>query len=235
MLKLLLSQIKRLIPGCCLLCNQRSNTGLDLCTPCWQKLPWLRHACLQCAHPIEHQSARYCGACLSKPPAYDNTLTPFIYQDAIIPLMAKLKFHRNLSIGRLFGSLLARHIQEREIASLPTLLLPVPLHPRRLRQRGYNQAIIIAEHLSKQLNIPMNRTLCKRLRNTAAQSRTPAKERMQNVNNAFQITFRQPPQHVAIIDDVMTTGATVNALSKALKKAGVARVSVWCCARTAKQ
>lgn len=234
MLKILLTKLKEWIPSCCLLCNQRSNSGIDLCTGCLQQLPWLNRGCEQCAQPLnsEHASTRFCGACLCTPPAYDSTLAPFSYQDTMITLIAKLKFNKNLSVGRVLGELMARHIKTNTPSDMPSLLLPVPLHPKRLRQRGYNQAIIIAEHLSKQLKIPLNRTLCKKIRHTATQSRVDAKHRHANIDHAFEIASRNLPSHVAIIDDVMTTGATVNALSSALKHAGVAKISVWCCART---
>lgn len=234
MFKSLLTKLKHLIPGCCLLCNQRSNTGFDLCTLCLQALPVLGDCCRHCGAPLcsEALNTRCCGTCLCKPPSFDNTLVPFLYQDPIIPLVAKLKFHRNLSVGRLLGSLMAQHIKQRTMETMPSLLVPVPLHPKRLRQRGYNQAIIIAEHLSYQLDIPLTRTQCKRIRNTATQTQINAKHRSANVNNAFVCSMQNPPTHVAIVDDVMTTGATVNEVSKALKKAGVAKVSVWCCART---
>lgn len=234
MLKILLTKLKEWIPSCCLLCNQRSNTGIDLCTACLQQLPWLNRGCEQCAQPLnsERPSTRFCGVCLSKPPAYDSTLAPFSYQDTIITLIARLKFNNNLSVGRVLGELMARHIKANTPADMPLLLLPVPLHPKRLRQRGYNQAIIIAEHLSKQLKIPLNRIACKKIRHTATQSRIDAKHRHANLDHAFEISPQNLPTHVAIIDDVMTTGATVNALSIALKHAGVAKISVWCCART---
>lgn len=223
-----------IFPNHCLLCNKKSDTGKDICMRCWATLPWLLASCYQCAKPlnIAHNEPLYCGECLKCPPSYDATLAPLIYQGEIISLITKMKFYNNLSATRLFAELIAeRVIAQHSSHDLPTLLIPVPLHPKRLRQRGYNQATLIAKHLSNLTQIPMKFDLCKRIRYTTPQSKTSAEFRRSNIVDAFSINKPLKAQHIAIIDDVMTTGATVGGLAHIFKANGVERVSVWCAAR----
>jgi ComF family protein len=144
-------------------------------------------------------------------------------------LVTQLKFNRQYMHARLLGSLLAEHVSA--CAELPNCLIPVPLHPKRYRERGFNQSIEIARHLSKQLHVPLDLHSCTRRRDTAHQAELPAKQRLKNMRGAFEIVAPLRYQHAAIIDDVMTTGATVSALAHALKSQGVNRVDVWVCAR----
>lgn len=231
---LLNSIFNHLFPNHCLLCNKKSNTGKDLCGTCWSKLPWLLSSCTQCAKPlnIAHNESLYCGECLKNPPPYDATLAPLHYQGDIISLITKMKFYNNLSATRLFGELIVEKIlTQAPYHDFPKLLIPVPLHPKRLRKRGYNQATLIAKHITKLTHIPTHSNLCKRIRYTTAQSKTSADIRRSNLVKAFELTQPIQAQHVAIIDDVMTTGATVGSLCHLLKENGVEKVSIWCAAR----
>jgi ComF family protein len=121
---------------------------------------------------------------------------------------------------------------EQEMDEPPQLLIPVPLHPGRLRERGYNQALELARPLSRRLAIPLDYLSCRRTRPTQAQSELPMKERRKNVRGAFQVKGEIPARHVALIDDVVTTGSTVTELTRLLKRHGVRRVQVWTLART---
>jgi len=135
-------------------------------------------------------------------------------------------------VARLLGELIAeRVLANTERNALPTLLIPVPLHPKRLRQRGYNQAILIAKQITKLTQIPLNHSICQRIRETPPQSKTTALTRRSNMVGAFKMKQYCPEKHIALIDDVMTTGATVDGLSHLLKQQGTEKISIWCAAR----
>ncbi len=182
-----------------------------------------------------------CGRCLSRRPAFDRTYAPFIHQGAIRHLIGALKFGADYKNARLLGMLLAEHLTNLSGTDLhlpegcrtgkPDLILPVPLHKSRYRQRGFNQAIEIARTVAKELQIPLDLTSCRRHRDTPHQSQLPAKKRRKNLKNAFSVIKPIHAGHIAILDDVMTTGSTADELAYVLKKAGVGRVDVWVCAR----
>lgn len=170
-----------------------------------------------------------CGRCLRLRPAFDETLAPFVHQGAIRYLISSLKFNADFKNARLLGMLLAKHLPI--TAKKPDCILPVPLHKARYRQRGFNQAIEIARTVSRELQIPLDLASCHRHRDTLHQTALSAKKRRKNLKNAFSIIQPVYAQHVAILDDVMTTGSTVHELAALLKKAGVSKVDVWVCAR----
>lgn len=175
------------------------------------------------------QSAQLCGTCLKKSPGFDTTHAPYLYSKSLAYLITQLKFHQNYKHARVLGTLLARYIAQ--TSPLPKSLIPVPLHPNRYRERGFNQSLEIARHLSRQLSIPMDLNACIRNKDTAHQTELPAKQRQKNLFNAFTVIKPPASRHVAIIDDVMTTGSTASALAHALKNSGVSQVDVWVCAR----
>jgi len=170
-----------------------------------------------------------CGRCLGKKPAFDRTYAPFIHQGAIRHLITTLKFNAQYQNARLLGLMLAEHL--RQVAEIPDCIVAVPLHKSRYRQRGFNQAIEIAAILSKQLLVPLDLTSCERYRDTPHQTRLSAKKRRKNIKNAFKLNHPLAAKHIAIVDDVMTTGSTVHELAALLKKSGVRKVDVWVCAR----
>jgi ComF family protein len=147
-------------------------------------------------------------------------------------LIKSLKFHDRPACARLMGEIIALSLQSRDIATLPECLLPVPLHPARLRERGFNQAIAIARPLARRLGLPLDPHSLRRVRHTAAQSTLPADRRRANVRGAFEVVADLPWRHVAIVDDVVTTGHTVDELARTLRRAGVERVEVWAWAKT---
>jgi ComF family protein len=144
-------------------------------------------------------------------------------------LIHTLKFHNSYKNSRLLGRLISDSLKDKE--ELPELIIPVPLHPIRYQQRGFNQSLEIARTVSRQLNIPLDYSSCQRKKYTLQQSALPAKQRRKNIRNAFTTSRPINAEHIVILDDVMTTGATVNELARTLKKAGVSRVDVWVCAR----
>jgi ComF family protein len=166
---------------------------------------------------------------LSYPPAFDATYAPFLHQATTRYLITGLKFNAQYKNARLLGLLLAQGLKQS--ASLPDGLLPVPLHKSRYRERGFNQSIEIARTVGKELQIPVDVNSCVRHRDTPHQTKLTAKQRRANVKNAFTVIKPITARHIAIVDDVMTTGSTVLELARVLKKAGVARVDVWVCTR----
>jgi len=220
-----------LLPPTCILCGNKGFESRDLCDPCYQRLPKNNQCCYRCAEIFEIPvaSPTLCGRCLSSPPAFDETYAPFIYQGEMRHLITSLKFGSHTKNARLLGLLLADHLKK--TAQRPDLILPVPLHKSRYRERGFNQAIEIAKTVSKELQIPLDLSSCIRHRHTPHQIALTAKQRHFNIKNAFSISKPIHAQHIAILDDVMTTGSTAHELALLLKKAGVSRVDVWICAR----
>jgi ComF family protein len=221
--------LNRLFPPHCRLCGVASGTRL-LCQPCQDELPWLARRCPQCACALDTTGMPSpCGRCQRQVPAFDATHALFQYQPPVDHLLKRLKFSGELALGPLLGELLAEQMRRRA-DTLPRQLIPVPLHPARLRERGFNQATELARAAGKQLGIPLARRLCRRQRNTEPQSLLSNTARRLNLRNAFTICGT-PAAHVAIVDDVMTTGHTSNELARALKQAGAQTVEVWVIAR----
>jgi len=220
-----------LLPPTCILCGNAGFNSQDICLGCFNDLNRNIHCCYRCAEIFETANAtpQLCGHCISESPAFAETHAPFIHQGIIRHLIASLKFNRQYKNARLLGTLMADYLEQ--TTEMPEIIIPVPLHRLRYQQRGFNQSIEISKTLSKQLNIPMDTNCCVRHRNTPHQIDLPAKQRHKNIKNAFKINTSISASHVAIFDDVMTTGSTVNELAKLLKKAGVNRVDIWVCAR----
>lgn len=186
-------------------------------------------ACPRCAAPLAAGAMGACGACLQRPPAFDAVTAAFRYAAPADRLIQDLKYRRRLALARVLGRRLAAQIAA---APLPDVIVPVPLHPARLRERGYNQSLELARVLARQLGIPLAaHDAVVRIRPTASQTRLAPEERKRNVRNAFRIAADFSGRHVAIVDDVMTSGHTVNTLAKSFKRAGARCVSVWVVAR----
>lgn len=204
---------------------------MDICECCYLRLPRNKLCCYRCAEIFTAPIATptLCGRCLSEPPAFDETYAPFIHHDEIRHLISGLKFGSRFKNARLLGNLLAEHIQK--MAEIPECIIPVPLHHTRYRERGFNQALEIARTVSKKINTPIDYSSCIRAKETPHQTGLSAKKRQQNLRRVFLVKKPLPFDHVAIMDDVMTTGSTVNELASELKRHGVNRVDVWVCAR----
>ena len=216
-----------LLPARCLVCGERGADDQDLCRDCRDALPWNRSACSRCALPLPMPSP-LCGRCRRAPPPFDSSRAAFRYGFPLDRLLPRLKFHGDLAAGRLLAQLAAEALAG---APLPRLLLPVPLHPARLRQRGYDQALELARPLARTLGLPLCAERLRRRRATAAQSGLGAGARWRNVREAFALGPGALPDHVVVLDDVMTTGATLGECCRLLKSAGVARVDAWAIAR----
>ena len=235
-------QFPALLPSHCALCAT-SNEHV-ICDACRGQFFQRRvHCCIQCAMPlleITGETALRCGACLDQPPAYDATYSAVDYAAPIDQLVVSLKFRSRLALAPMFARLMRDHLLASGMTasqqSLPNLLIPVPLSAQRLSQRGFNQALEIARPLSRTLGVPLEPRLAVRLRNTNAQSSLHPDERRKNMRNAFTISpafvDRLRDQHVGIVDDVMTTGETLNELAATLKRFGATRVTNFVFART---
>lgn len=216
-----------LLPWRCLLCGDAGADGLDLCAACAAELPRNTNCCARCALPLPNP-APLCGACQRKPPPWQAAWAPFRYGWPLDRLEARYKFGRELAAGRTLGALW----KSLPPPVRPALILPVPLHRARLRERGYNQALELARPLGRALGIPVRHDLLLRPRATAAQTELDAAARRRNVRGAFAVRADAAlPPHVVVLDDVMTTGATLAECARVLKRAGVARVDVWALAR----
>ena len=217
-----------LLPSRCLLCGARGERGFDLCAGCRAELPRNDRCCARCALPLE-TPAPLCGRCVRRAPPWDAAWAPFRYAYPLDRLETRFKFGADLAAGKLLASLwIASHAP----GEWPNAIIPVPLHRSRLRSRGYNQALEIARPLAKALRIPLLRDVLQRTRATDAQTELSALQRRRNVRGAFAAHFEDDvPQHVAVLDDVFTTGATLAECARVLKRAGVHRVDVWALAR----
>lgn len=229
--------IKRLpqifYPPRCLLCGAPGQEDRDLCADCAADLPHNRHPCVICALPLPEAApaGSRCGACSQHARAFDHCYAALIYDELTGSLISGLKFHRKLNHARLLSQLLSDYLEQTQ-AELPDLILPVPLHRQRLRERGYNQALELARPIGRHFGLPVDSRLCRRIRATPAQTGLDRKTRKKNLRQAFQLTGEVKGQTIALLDDVMTTGTTVAELAKVLKRAGASRVDVWAVART---
>ena len=226
--------IQLLYPPRCLLCASPGSNGADLCEHCQQSLPFNQTACISCALPLPANisESATCGRCQKKSPLYDQAYSIFSYEQPVIWLIQQLKFNEKLVHARLLGGLIAESTCVTKIAELEDVcILPVPLHKKRLSQRGFNQSIELARALSKKTGWPMELKSVERVRDTSAQTGLDAKERRKNIRGAFEVIQPMTYKHVVIVDDVVTTGSTANELARVLKKSGVEKVTVLSLAR----
>ena len=211
-----------LFGGSCFLC--RGATRGLLCAQCEAELPRLSALlCPRCA--LESPGAAVCGRCLAEPPAYDATCAALAYEFPADALVHSLKFRGELALAPLLAGLLAPRIGDEPV----DLIVPVPLSGERLRSRGYNQALEIARHLGRAAPEP---ALCERTRDARPQMDLPYAERRRNVRGAFRCRRALIGARVAVVDDVMTTGATLDEMARTLKQSGAVRVVNWVVART---
>jgi len=221
----------------CLLCDESTDTLLPLCTACETELPWLGDQCLICALPLP-MAGLTCGQCLKHPPAFQSVTAPWTYGFPVDSLITRFKHHGKWPFGRLLAELLCQSLQHRFNEGLPRpeALLPVPLASKRLRERGFNQAAMLAQWLSATLAIPCDESLLLRTQDTPAQQELDARARRRNLRQAFALRpdARIRGRHLALVDDVLTTGATADRLARLLMQAGARRVDVYCLARTPK-
>ncbi len=234
----LFHRIDRALPRSCIVCGASANREFSICTECEGELPKLGNCCGRCGievHRLTPQSA-YCPDCQLRPPSFDRCIAAFPYVSPINKLVADFKFSARFDVGYSLSVALAKrcnaHYRAKE---KPQLLLPVPLHSKRLNTRGFNQAGEICKVLSKYCRIPISNSVLSKMRNTEPQtSMASATARKANLRRAFALNrsaVLAGVTHIALVDDVVTTMATVETLSKMLRQQQGCRVDVWCLAR----
>lgn len=222
---------RTLLTPTCIACGNHGSDSLDLCTACHQDLQFNTRCCQRCAIPLPATDAALCGACLRRPPRYQASYCAFEYGYPIAQFVRSLKYRHSPSHAQVLGKLLADYLREHHQGEWPECIIPVPLSSPRYRQRGFNQAIEIGRFIESSLKVKMNTALLLRARHTIEQAGLSRRERRKNLRNAFAVTHDEMPQHVAILDDVVTTGSTVNEITRTLKRAGVKIIEVWAVAR----
>ncbi len=215
----------RLLPASCLLCNEADH-GLAICRSCLADLPWqAENCCQQCGLT---SNSPICGRCLNQPPAFAQTHAVFQYAYPMDALIPHYKYHHALHLSQTLGELLAQKFINQTIDRL----IPMPMHPYRIRERGFNQSLELAKVVSKITKIQVDAFGCQRLKHTPPQASLAHKDRIKNVKGVFACNTDFTGQRIALIDDVMTTGASLNELAKVIKKAGAIEVSCYVLART---
>jgi ComF family protein len=220
-----------LLPSSCALCAQ--VCGGVLCTPCRDQYTQRRRRCIQCANPLaDHEPVARCGACIKATPGYDATVAAVDYAPPFDALALQLKFGAKLALAPMCAQLVRDALLAAPGPGLPDVLCPVPLGPRRLAERGFNQALEIARPLASALGVPLQVRLLARPRDTPAQSTMTPVARKLNVRRAFVVDGDVDGKHVGVVDDVMTSGNTLHEVARVLKRAGAARVTNLVFART---
>lgn len=228
------SLLSLLFPPTCLLCGAPgSASGCDLCAGCAADLPRNLDACPRCALPFDGPlpPGVLCGRCQRRLPPFDRCLATFRYECVVPSLVVGAKFEGRLDLARLLGQCLVDTVRVAG-AEWPEVLVPVPLHPARLRARGYNQALEIARVMGRELALPVDPLCCSRVRATPPQTGLDARARRRNLRGAFEAAEPFRWRRLAIVDDVVTTGSTITELAWVLRRAGAERIDVWAVART---
>lgn len=204
-----------------------SQEGL-WCAACDAALPYFNVAhCPVCALPTP--SGEVCGHCLTQPPLFTRTTPVFGYSFPLDKLIQGMKYGEQLALAHAFAKKLAQRIDK---SNLPDYIIAMPLHPVKLRERGFNQSLLLAATVARELKLKLLSNACQRVRDTPPQSALPWKERKKNVRNAFCCDMDLTGKRIALVDDVLTTGASLNALAEAVSKKGAIEISAWVVART---
>lgn len=216
----------RLLKQRCLLCAANDGGEMGLCDACYKDLPW--HSAPQCPQCGLLSNGLACGSCISSPPDFDATHSLFTYDFPLDAMMQRYKYGSMLNLAYFFGKVLYKKASLGNI----DLIISMPMHPTRLKERGFNQSLEIAKVITKDHPEKLNYTLVQRQRYTSPQASLPLKERVKNIKGVFATNADLTGKRIAIVDDVMTTGASLNELAKTLKLAGATHVECWVVART---
>ncbi|MEQ1488656.1 MAG: ComF family protein [Methylotenera sp.] len=214
----------------CLLCTAHNGSELGLCDACVKSLPW--HGAPQCPQCGLHSDGLVCGHCLSSPPDFDATHSLFTYDFPVDSMLQHYKYRDMLYLSNTFATLFSQKLATKNNANKIDLIIPMPMHSARLKERGFNQALEIARIIAKNSQIKCDFTTCQRTKLTPPQASLPLKERIKNIRGVFSCMQKLQGLNIAIVDDVMTTGASLNELAKTLKQAGASHVECWVIART---
>ena len=216
------------LPHACALCSHYHKGRNAICTLCHEFLTPIASACTYCARPLPKGNFMTCGDCIKTKPYFDQTIAPYSFNGPLRTLLHDFKYRHSLYLVSFLAQLILLNLPANAIQT--ECLIPVPMHPHRLRQRGFNQAAELAKFIGHNLNIPCNLHICQKIIHTSPQAGLKAAQRQKNLYNAFRATPLQY-KRVTLIDDLLTTGNTANELAKTLKQQGVEHVAVWCCAR----
>jgi ComF family protein len=231
----------------CVLCagNLRAGTARNsanttvevdgICAPCLAELPHQSNLrCQQCAVRLTSHDQSLCGQCLRKPPAFDRTIAAFDYAFPIDQLIQKLKYGHDLSLRAALSKSFVRRYHETSNSPRPDVLLVTPVSKARLAERGFNQSTELAKPIAQALALPFAPLTLARIKETPPQAQLPWKDRHKSIRGAFMVSAPQAVQgkRVAVLDDVLTTGATLNEIASVLKAAGAIHVETWVIART---
>ena len=210
--------------GNCLLCSAQSRRLW--CAACDRDLVRNEYACRICAARLGR--AGVCGRCLAKKPLFRRTVTAFSYAYPLKFVIRAFKYNNHPEYAATFAAIMAERLAREE---MPEVIVPVPLYKKRQQARGYNQSGLLARRLARLLGVRSEQSLCYRAIDTLPQSTLPIETRKKNIKGAFRLNTRHPPRRLAIVDDVVTTGATVSELALTFKRAGSEIIDVWTIAR----
>jgi ComF family protein len=219
------------LPPACLLCGQLLPPGCDpqaFCAECQATMPPLGNShCSCCSQPFPGASSHHlCATCLQRPPAFSIAHAACSYQERVKDAIHQLKYRNQVNLAQPLGKLLGKALESAEVSFKPDCIIPVPLHPGRLKKRGYNQALEISRPLAKKMQVPIDTTLLQRTLKTPPQQGLTAAERRSNLRNAFMVTTTTSARNILLVDDVMTTGETVRECCRVLMKNNIIEVQV---------
>ena len=233
--------VNLILPQRCALCGCICDTGY--CQNCSRLLPWLEDACIRCGShliipqthstrpPALSANARVvCGQCQLMPPPYANTIIPFHYKPPILAHIQNLKYGGQLHLSSALGLAISNRILLSGLP-LPDIIIPIPLHWKRIFHRGFNQSSEIARVIGKQLGIPVSMKHLSRQVNTPSQTGLDTQMRTKNIRNAFKAEKTCTGMHIGLVDDVVTTASTVRAAAKILAESGADQIDIWAVAK----
>lgn len=222
------------VPKHCLFCLEKTHTHCDLCDHCIESLTLNHYCCQQCATPLEQTiepDKLLCGNCLSHNFHYDRVFSPFLYSEDMAYLIKKLKYQQKIHYANTLSTLFIQKSHLLKNFQLPQVIIPIPMHTKRLKTRGFNQALELSRIFASHYQLPLNYSSFIRHRYTGLQAEMSGAKRQKNVQHAFSVKKTVTYSHIALVDDVMTTGSTVNEAARILKKSGIKQVDVWVIAR----
>ena len=229
MLYNLIDLLRRAISRC-YLCGLSNNADQPVCHRCQAYFTSNEIACIRCAMPNVAVANMMCGQCQQGHGFIDNAYAPWLYQPPLSNLIQDFKYHHHLFLAPFLSQCMLKETPER--INHYDFLIPMPIHKKRLQYRGYNQTSLLSKTLSKRTGLPINQALCQRVIFKSPQASLNKADRLKNTDNVFQAK-QVENKRLLLVDDMLTTGATANALAKVLKQQGALEVSLWCIARNA--
>lgn len=223
--------IKMIYPQTCPVCQRIIPIGEgNICKVCLQKLKWIKNPrCLKCGKPLEEARLEYCRDCRRKKHSYDGGRCVFIYNRELRESIYRFKYDNKREYAQFYVDAMVAQCQDWIRSKHIDGIIPVPLHEKRLRKRGFNQAQVLADGLGKRMKLPVYSQYIVRCRNTVAQKQLNEKERQKNLKKAFKIVQNDVKlKRILLVDDIYTTGSTVDAIAKELKEHGVSEVYFIC-------